>query len=85
MQALAQAHANFSWHLVLSEAAACDDGLLRGLVHEAAEQSLLAAHPSLHDCDFYVCGPPAMLAATRRLLKRLRVPDTHVAYDDFKI
>lgn len=85
MAALAQRNPNFSWHLVLSEAAECDDGLLRGLVHEAAHERLLKDHPALRDCDFYLCGPPAMLAATRQLLQRLGVPEAQVAFDDFKI
>ncbi|MGO3127541.1 MAG: 2Fe-2S iron-sulfur cluster-binding protein [Luteimonas sp.] len=85
MQALAKAHANFSWHLVFSDPAPGTDAPLHGLVHEVAAQRLLAGHAALHDCDFYLCGPPAMLAATRRLLKRLGVGDAQVAYDDFKI
>lgn len=85
MASLAQRNGNFSWHLVLSEAAECDDALVRGLVHEAAHDRLLKDHPALLDCDFYLCGPPAMLAATRQLLHRLGVPDEQVAFDDFKI
>ncbi|WP_203322485.1 2Fe-2S iron-sulfur cluster-binding protein [Pseudoxanthomonas beigongshangi] len=85
MAALAQRHANFSWHLVLSDEAECGDGLLRGLVHEVAEHTLLRDHPDLHACDFYLCGPPAMLMATRQLLKRLGVDEARIAYDDFKI
>lgn len=85
MAALADAHPNFSWHLVLSEDAECGAGLLKGLVHEAAHESLLRDHPDLHACDFYLCGPPAMLSATRQLLKRLGVAEERIAFDDFKI
>lgn len=85
MAQLAQRHANFSWHLVLSEAAECDDGLLRGWVHEAAHEHLLRAHPDLHACEFYLCGPPPMLAATRQLFERLGVAEERIAYDDFKV
>lgn len=85
MVALADAHPNFSWHLVLSEDAECGAGLLKGLVHEAAHESLLRDHPDLHACDFYLCGPPAMLSATRQLLKRLGVAEERIAFDDFKI
>lgn len=85
MAALAQRNPNFSWHPVLSEAAECDDALLRGLVHEAVHERLLKDHTSLLDCDFYLCGPPAMLAATRQLLHRLGVREEQVAFDDFKI
>lgn len=85
MAALAQRHRNFSWHLVLSEAAEHGTGLIRGLVHEATHEGLLEAHPDIHACDFYLCGPPAMLAATRQLLQRLGVDEARIAYDDFKI
>ena len=84
MERLAQQHDNFSWHLVLSDEAQNDDALLRGLVHEVAHDRLLKAHQALADCEFYLCGPPAMLKATRELLSRLGVPDSQVAYDDFK-
>jgi len=33
----------------------------------------------------YLCGPPAMLSATRQLLAKLGVDDDRVAFDDFKI
>ena len=41
MSALARKHANFSWHLVLSEVAEHGASLLKGLVHEAAHEVLL--------------------------------------------
>ena len=60
-------------------------GLIKGLVHEATHDHLLRAHPDLHACEFYLCGPPAMLAATRQLLRTLGVSEDMVAFDDFKI
>lgn len=85
MAALAQRHSNFSWHLVLSEEAEHGAGLLKGLVHEAAHEHLLLTHPDIHACEFYLCGPPAMLAATRQLLQKLGVAEEVIAFDDFKI
>jgi Na(+)-translocating NADH:ubiquinone oxidoreductase F subunit len=81
MAALAQRHANFSWHLVLSD----EPGALTGMVHEAAHANLLAGHGDLAACEFYLCGPPAMLAATRKLLTQLGIAPDRVAFDDFKI
>jgi len=81
MAALAAVHPNFRWHLVLSEEA----GALAGLVHEVAHERLLRDHASLADCEFYLCGPPAMLAATRKLLAQLGIPAERIAFDDFKI
>jgi len=85
MSALAEKYTNFSWHLVLSEEAECGAGLLKGLVHEVAHETLLRDHPNLHACDFYLCGPPPMLVATRQLLQRMGVAEDRVAFDDFKV
>lgn len=85
MEHLAREHANFSWHLVLSEEAEQGAGLARGLVHEATHDTLLRDHPDLQACEFYVCGPPGMLAATRKMLAALGVSEDRIAFDDFKI
>jgi len=85
MADLAKRYPNFSWHLVLSEEAEHGAGLVKGLVHEATHDALLRDHPDLLSCEFYLCGPPAMLSATRQLLRKLGVPDDRVAFDDFKI
>ena len=85
MSALAEKYSNFSWHLVLSEEAECGAGLLKGLVHEVAHETLLRDHPNLHACDFYLCGPPPMLVATRQLLQRMGVAEDRIAFDDFKV
>lgn len=85
MDELAKRHDNLTWHLVLSEEAEHGAGLLEGLVHEATHEYLLRTHPDLQACEFYLCGPPAMLAATRQLLQKLGVADEMVAFDDFKI
>lgn len=85
MATLARLHPNFSWHLVLSEDAEHGAGLMKGLVHEVTHDVLLRDHPDIHACEFYLCGPPAMLSATRRLLEQLGVADKMIAFDDFKI
>jgi Na+-transporting NADH:ubiquinone oxidoreductase subunit F len=89
MQALALRHAHFHWHLVLSADTVPDDeeAASTGLVHERVRNGLL---PALADgerasSEFYVCGPPAMLAATRQMLKKAGVPAARVQFDDFKI
>ncbi|MDP3672634.1 MAG: 2Fe-2S iron-sulfur cluster-binding protein [Telluria sp.] len=85
MAALAAKHANFRWQLVLSDEQHDAAGVMSGLVHEAARDALLSKHAGLHACDFYLCGPPAMLAATRQLLEDLEVSAERVAFDDFKV
>lgn len=88
MQQLAARFSNFKWCLVLSDVdkdSVAAAGLPTGLVHEVAHRTFLSAHPDLQACDFYVCGPPPMLAATRAMLKQLGVDDERIAFDDFKI
>jgi Na+-transporting NADH:ubiquinone oxidoreductase subunit F len=83
MQELAKRFDNFGWQLVLSE----ERGGVHpaGMVHDVVRDQLLRPHPDLSSCDFYLCGPPLMLAATRAMLKQLGVADDRVAFDDFKI
>ena len=81
--ALASQHANFSWHVVLSEEAEDTDKALHGMVHQVVLDEFLRDHAHAKDCDFYVCGPPAMLHATREMLEELGAH--RVAFDDFKI
>lgn len=89
MQALAARFSNFSWHLVLSgettEPAGVGDRLPRALVHDAVREQLLESHANLAACEFYLCGPPAMLSASRKMLRKLGVSDAQVSFDDFKI
>ena len=89
MQALASRFRNFSWHLVLSgelaEPAGAGDRWPRALVHDAVREQLLESHARLAACEFYLCGPPAMLSATRKMLRKLGVADAQVSFDDFKI
>lgn len=87
MEAFAAKHANFHWRLVTSETGASDDASGKGgtLVHNAAREELAETQLALKSCEFYLCGPPAMLTATRKMLRELGIPEGQVAFDDFKI
>lgn len=81
---LAAEHQNFEWQVALSDAH--DDSSWagkRGFIHEAIFEDLLKHHDSLGDCEFYICGPPMMLAATREMLSKLGVEETMIRFDDF--
>lgn len=87
-EALIERFPNFRCQLVLSDVPAASAEAVSqatGMVHEVAQLALLRLEPRPESCDFYVCGPPAMLAATRAMLKQLRVDEARVAFDDFKI
>ena len=79
-------HANFRWQPVLSEPSVSDSWRgPRGNVHAVAHAELLRRQQSLSNCEFYVCGPPPMLSASRRMLADLGAPETRVFFDDFGI
>lgn len=46
-------------------------------------EQYLASHSDPAAIEYYLCGPPVMIAAARKLLKELRVPEDQVAYDEF--
>ncbi len=81
---LAAEYRNFEWHLALSDPAPEDrwDGYV-GFIHQVLSASYLQAHPSPEDVEYYLCGPPAMIAACRTMLDNLGVPPEGIRYDDF--
>jgi len=84
MERLAREHANFSWHVALSEPAPEDawEGET-GFIHDVAYRSYLASHPDPAACDYYLCGPPLMIEAVLSMLDRLGVARDQVWFDDF--
>ena len=81
---LAREHDNFEWHLALSEPLPDDDWQgPTGFIHQVLYDSYLARHPHPEDVEYYICGPPAMLDACRKMLDDLGVPAENVLFDDF--
>jgi Na+-transporting NADH:ubiquinone oxidoreductase subunit F len=81
---LAAEHENFSWHLALSEPLEEDhwEGPV-GFIHEVLYELYLKDHPAPEDCEYYLCGPPLMIAAVAHLLEDLGVEKENVLFDDF--
>jgi Na+-transporting NADH:ubiquinone oxidoreductase subunit F len=75
---------NFSWHLALSDPMPQDNwaGMV-GFIHEVLFEHYLKDHPAPEDCEYYMCGPPMMIAAVTRLLDELGVEQENVLFDDF--
>jgi len=75
---------NFEWHLALSDPLPEDnwDGLT-GFIHQVAFDNYLEAHPAPEDIEYYICGPPLMLQACRKMLDDLGVEPENVLFDDF--
>ena len=77
-------HENFSWHLALSDPLEEDNwhGPV-GFIHDVLFEMYLKDHPAPEDCEYYLCGPPLMIAAVKRLLEELGVEDDNILFDDF--
>jgi Na+-transporting NADH:ubiquinone oxidoreductase subunit F len=77
-------HENFSWHLALSAPLPEDSwsGPI-GFIHQVLYESYLKNHQAPEECEYYLCGPPLMIAAVRRLLADLGVEPENILLDDF--
>lgn len=75
---------NFSYHIALSEPLPEDnwDGPV-GFIHEVVYEQYLKNHPEPEEIEYYLCGPPLMLAAVQKMLYDLGVPEANIAFDDF--
>lgn len=83
---LARDHANFSWHVALSDAGPEDEWTgPRGYIHEVMRDLYLNHHPGPTACEYYLCGPPPMLRACQAMLHQLGVPVGQIFFDDFGI
>ncbi len=83
-QHLAKEHPNFTYTVALSDPKPGDDwdGPV-GFIHSVLFDQYLRDHPAPEDCEYYMCGPPLMIAAVQRMLTNLGVPEENVMFDDF--
>jgi len=83
-QALADKHANFSYHVALSSPMPEDnwDGLT-GYIHIQLRDQYLLKHPDPTEIEYYLCGPPMMIDACVQMLDDLGVEEEMIAYDKF--
>lgn len=81
---LAEKHDNFEWTLAMSDPLPEDDWQgATGFIHQVAYDMYLKDHPAPEDIEYYICGPPLMLQACRKMLEDLGVEPENVLYDDF--
>jgi Na+-transporting NADH:ubiquinone oxidoreductase subunit F len=81
---LAAEHANFKWHVALSEPQPEDNWTgYTGFIHNVVLEQQLKSHPAPEDCEYYMCGPPIMNASCIKMLKSLGVEDENIALDEF--
>ncbi|MCR9151905.1 MAG: NADH:ubiquinone reductase (Na(+)-transporting) subunit F [Rhodobacteraceae bacterium] len=82
-EALARDHGNFGWTPALSDPAPGDRWTGEtGFIHDTVFRAL-KDHPAPEDCEYYLCGPPVMIAAVYRTLDRLGVERSAIYNDDF--
>jgi Na+-transporting NADH:ubiquinone oxidoreductase subunit F len=82
--AIAAENENFEWHLALSEPLPEDRWTGdTGFIHQVLYDNYLKDHPAPEDIEYYLCGPPMMIEACRRMLDELGVEPENVLFDDF--
>lgn len=81
---LAEEFDNFEWHVALSDPLPEDNWQGHvGFIHQVVFNEYLKDHPNPEDCEYYLCGPPPMVAAILRMLEDLGVEPENVLLDDF--
>ena len=83
-KALAEKFPNFTYHVALSDPLPEDNwqGPV-GYIHTVAMNDYLGKHPDPTEIEFYLCGPPPMVAAVEKMVFDLGVEPEMVAYDKF--
>ncbi len=77
---------NFKFHLALSEPLPEDNWKgPTGFIHQVLYEQYLKDHAEPEEIEYYMCGPPMMIAAVQTMLDSLGVPQDMIAFDDFGI
>lgn len=83
-QSLDREFDNFSYYVSLSDPQPEDhwDGHT-GYIHQLANDIYLSSHEDPTEIEYYLCGPPPMVAAVEKMLYDLGVEPEMIAYDKF--
>jgi Na+-transporting NADH:ubiquinone oxidoreductase subunit F len=83
-RSIAKDHPNFAYTVALSEPLPSDrwDGPT-GFIHQVVLDRYLKNHPDAAEIEYYLCGPPPMIAAVNKMLYDLGVEKDMIAYDEF--
>jgi Na+-transporting NADH:ubiquinone oxidoreductase subunit F len=75
---------NFSYHVALSDPLPEDNWQGQtGYIHQVAHKIYLSDHADPTEIEYYMCGPPPMVAAVEMMLYDLGVEPEMIAYDKF--
>lgn len=75
---------NFSFHVAMSEPQPEDNWTgPTGFIHTVVLENYLTDHPDPSEIEYYLCGPPPMIAAVQKMLYDLGVEKEMIAFDEF--
>ena len=81
---IADQNPNFRYTVALSEPLPEDQWTgATGFIHKVLHDRYLKDHPDPTEIEYYLCGPPPMIAAVNRMLYDLGVEKDMIAYDEF--
>jgi Na+-transporting NADH:ubiquinone oxidoreductase subunit F len=75
---------NFDYTIALSEPQPEDnwEGPV-GFIHQVCQDEYLLKHDDPTEIEYYMCGPPPMIAAVNNMLFNIGVEKEMIAYDEF--
>ncbi len=77
---------NFKFYAALSEPLPEDKWSgMTGFIHQCLYERYLSKHDDPTEVEYYLCGPPPMLAAVQKMLYECGVEKEMIAFDDFGI
>ena len=75
---------NFKMNIAMSEPRPEDNWTgYTGFIHQVLFDNYLKNHEDPSEVEFYICGPPPMIAAVNKMLFDLGVEKEQIAYDEF--
>ena len=81
---LAEDHDNFEFYLALSRPHLMQEWKgYKGYVQHCLNDLCLKDHSAPEDCEYYICGPPALNASVIMYLDSMGVEPENIFYDDF--
>jgi len=83
-KAIADKKSNFSYNVALSDALSEDNWKGHtGFIHQVLYDNYLKNHEDPTEVEYYMCGPPPMINAVKKMLYDLGVEPDMIAFDDF--
>jgi len=75
---------NFKYHVALSDALPTDNWSgYKGFIHNVLLKEYLDKHEDPTNIEYYLCGPPPMLNALKKMLYDIGVEKDMIAFDEF--